>query len=161
VCSFSVSPSSVTVPAEARSGTIEVRASNASCTWTAGSAPSWIAIASGTTGAGNGRVDYEISENNGLAERTATLTVAGQPVTVTQAAKLLNLNLDGRVSALTGSCPAISFTLDDGQVVRTSLLTLFLGRSCAQLRNDMRVEVTGVRQLDGSILAVRVSAERD
>jgi hypothetical protein len=160
VCTFSVSPSSVTVPAEGRSGTIEVRPSNASCTWTAAGAPSWIAITSGATGAGDGSVHYEISENNGLAERTATLTVAGQPVTVSQAAKLLNLNLDGRISAVTGSCPAISFTLDE-QVIRTNLLTLFLGRPCSQLRNDMRVEVTGVRQLDGSILAVRVSAERD
>jgi hypothetical protein len=156
-----VSPSSVTVPAEERSGTIEVRPSSASCTWTAASGASWIAITSGTTGTGDGSVQYAISENNGLAERSATLTVAGQPVTVTQAAKLINLNLNGLITELTGRCPALSFSLDNGQVIRTNILTLFTGRSCAELRNNMRVEVTGLRQLDGSIGAVRVSAERD
>jgi hypothetical protein len=155
-----VSPSSVTVPAEERSGTIEVRGSNASCHWTAASPASWIEITSGTTGTGDGTVRYEVAENNGLTERSATLTVAGSPVVVTQAGKLINADLDGRISDITGSCPAISFTLDE-QVIRTSIATLFTGRTCAELKRNSRVEVTGLRQLDGSILAVRVNAERD
>jgi hypothetical protein len=121
---------------------------------------SWIAITSGPTGTGDGSVRYEIAENNGLTERSATLTVAGSPVAVTQAGKLINAALDGRISDITGSCPAISFTLDE-QVIRTSIATLFTGGTCAELKKNSRVEVTGLRQLDGSILAVRVNAERD
>jgi hypothetical protein len=155
-----VSPSSVTVPDEKRSGSIDVRASSASCTWTAASPAAWIAITSGTTGTGDGTVRYEISENNGLTERTTSLTVAGVLVPVTQAGKLINVSLDGRISDVTGSCPTITFTIDQ-QEIRTTVATLFIGRTCAELKKNMRTEVTGLRQLDGSILAVRVNTERD
>lgn len=155
-----MSPLSVAAPDEKRRGTIEVRASSASCTWTAESPATWIEIKSGTPGRGDGGVHYDVSKNNGLTERTATLTIAGAPVIVTQAGKLINLDLDGRISDLTGSCPAMSFTLDE-QIIRTSVATLFVGRTCAEIKKNMKAEVTGIRQLDASILAVRVSTEQD
>jgi hypothetical protein len=121
---------------------------------------SWLTIVSGASGSGDGTVRYEVSENNGLTERTTSLTIAGLSVPVTQAGKVLDVDLSGRISDLTGACPAVTFTLDK-QTIRTTLATVFVGRTCAQLERNMKAEVTGVRQLDGSIVASRVAIERD
>jgi hypothetical protein len=45
----------------------------------------WVLITSGASGTGNGTVNYSVAPNLGGA-RTATLTIAGQTFTVTQAA---------------------------------------------------------------------------
>jgi hypothetical protein len=66
----------------------------------------------------------------------------------------------GGVRALGGSCPALSFTLN-GTMVRTDASTSFDDISCSQIRNGTEVEVKGMRQPDGSLLAVRVEAEDD
>jgi hypothetical protein len=55
------------------------------CAWTAGSNASWITVTSGSPGTGNGSVGYTVAANTG-ALRTGTVTIAGHPFTVTQAA---------------------------------------------------------------------------
>ena len=45
----------------------------------------WITVTSGATGSGNGTVTFSVAANTG-AQRTGTLTIAGQTFTVTQAA---------------------------------------------------------------------------
>jgi hypothetical protein len=148
------------VPDGERSERVDVRASSETCAWTAASSVSWLTIVSGATGAGDGRVRFEVSENNGLTERSTSLTVAGLSIRVTQAGKVLNVDLSGRISDLAGACPALTFTLDK-QTIRTSVATVFVGRTCAQLEKNMKADVTGLRQLDGSILAIRIAIERD
>ena len=54
------------------------------CSWTASAAVSWITIQNGSTGAGNGSVDYLVAPNVTGATRVGTITVAGQAVTITQ-----------------------------------------------------------------------------
>jgi hypothetical protein len=54
------------------------------CSWTATRSGSWITITSGASGTGNGTVGYRVSANGGSSSRTGTLTVAGQPVIITQ-----------------------------------------------------------------------------
>jgi hypothetical protein len=56
----------------------------AGCTWAATSNATWITIASGASGNGNGAVTVTIAANSGAA-RAGTLTVAGQTVTINQA----------------------------------------------------------------------------
>ena len=59
---------------------------SAGCAWTATSNdPSLLNINSGASGSGNGTVTYTIAANSNTGQRTGTLTVAGQTVTVTQA----------------------------------------------------------------------------
>jgi hypothetical protein len=70
------------------------------------------------------------------------------------------LRVKGAVSELAGTCPAITFTVQ-GTKVATSSATRFDDTSCARVANSMRVEVRGVRQSDGSILASRVEREDD
>jgi hypothetical protein len=56
---------------------------NAGCTWSASGAPSWMTVLS-TMRTGSGTLNYSIAANTGAA-RSATLTVAGQSITVNQA----------------------------------------------------------------------------
>ena len=51
------------------------------CVWTAASQSSWMTVA--TNGTGSGRVDITVAENTG-ADRSGTLVIAGQTVTVDQ-----------------------------------------------------------------------------
>jgi hypothetical protein len=84
-CTFVVSPTSrAFIPA---GGTASVTVTAGSgCSWTATRSGSWITITSGSSGSGNGTVNYRVSASSGSATRTGTLTVAGQPVTITQSA---------------------------------------------------------------------------
>jgi hypothetical protein len=60
--------------------------SGSSCAWQASSSASWITIASGGSGTGPGNVQYTIANNTG-AQRTGTVTVAGQTYPITQTGK--------------------------------------------------------------------------
>ena len=83
-CAYSISPASLTVPAQAATTAVQV-AAGAGCGWTATSGVSWIGIASGASGNGPGTVQVATALNDGAA-RTATITIAGQPLSVTQSA---------------------------------------------------------------------------
>jgi len=64
----------------------------------------------------------------------------------------------GIVSALSGSCPDITFTLN-GVTVKADRDTRYGDGACAKVRNNVRVEVHGQRQADGSIRAARIELE--
>jgi Putative binding domain, N-terminal/Viral BACON domain len=83
-CQFDISPRSVSMPAEGGTGTIDVQAVTG-CTWTAASDVAWIAITSGASGDGAGRVTYAVDANSGGA-RSAVLTVAGQSFSLAEEA---------------------------------------------------------------------------
>ena len=66
--------------------------------------------------------------------------------------------LRGAVSGLIGICPGLTFFVSGTRVV-TDAATRFEDGTCTTLRNDMRVEVDGRRQSDGSLLATEVDRE--
>jgi hypothetical protein len=82
-CSYSVSPTSVSVASSGSNGSIAVT-TGSSCAWTATSPVSWITITSGGSMTGQGSTDYAVARNPTGSSRTATLTVAGRSVTITQ-----------------------------------------------------------------------------
>ncbi|PYJ00083.1 MAG: hypothetical protein DME25_21510, partial [Verrucomicrobia bacterium] len=61
--------------------------STGGCGWTAASGASWVTITSGSSGTGNGSVNYSLAANTNTVARSAALTIAGQTVTISQAAK--------------------------------------------------------------------------
>jgi hypothetical protein len=102
-CSFSLTPPSLSIPANARVSSIAVTTS-AGCTWSAISNNSWLSVNAGANGSGNGTVNFAIGANPGPSSRIGTLTVAGQTFTVTQtiifvteafAIPILDFNGDG------------------------------------------------------------------
>lgn len=90
-CSYSISRTSDSVPMQGDTGNVNVSTGNG-CTWTAASNASWIAITSGASGTGDGTVRYLVVPNIGGA-RTGTLTIAGQTLTVTQAALVCSYSI--------------------------------------------------------------------
>ena len=79
-CSYSLNPTSVSIPATQTSGTFSVTAP-AGCAWTVQAGE--FVTASGS-GSGNGTVNYTVAANNGAA-RVLTIIVANQTFTINQA----------------------------------------------------------------------------
>jgi C1A family cysteine protease len=88
VCLYALSQSSQTAAAIASSGSfnVTVTAKGTSCAWTAVSSATWLTVTGGASGSGNGKVNFEIAANTTPQTRTATIKVADQTFTVTQAA---------------------------------------------------------------------------
>lgn len=87
-CVFAVTPTSVTLGSGAGTSTVTVSVSPSGCdppTWNASSSDPSISL-NPTSGTGNGSVTLTFTANTTAAQRTASLTIAGQTVSVTQSA---------------------------------------------------------------------------
>jgi hypothetical protein len=84
LCSIVLSPTSVSVGASGGSSTITITTSSV-CNWSSISNDGFIVLTSPSSGSGNGSLTFSVTANTGAA-RTGTLTVAGQTITVSQAA---------------------------------------------------------------------------
>jgi hypothetical protein len=83
-CRFTLGNTSASMSQSGGSGSVDLRASSALCTWTAASDADWIAITSGATGKGSAAVAFTVAPTTGLP-RSGTLTIAGLHFSVTQA----------------------------------------------------------------------------
>ena len=84
-CTYSIAPISQALAAGGAGGSATVTSASG-CAWTAASNAGWISVTSGATGSGNGTVNYAAAANTTASSRSGTLTIAGQTLTVTQAA---------------------------------------------------------------------------
>jgi hypothetical protein len=83
-CTAAVSPASAAIAAGGGTSTIVVTIGSG-CVWSAVSNDAFLTVSSGGSGTGNGTVTVAVAANTGAA-RSGTLTIAGQTVTVSQAA---------------------------------------------------------------------------
>ncbi|MEP7270242.1 MAG: BACON domain-containing carbohydrate-binding protein [Acidobacteriota bacterium] len=83
-CSYAVSSSIQSFQSSGGTGSVNVTTQNG-CAWTATSSANFITITNGASGHGNGTVSYSVAANTATSQRTGTLTVAGQMLTITQA----------------------------------------------------------------------------
>ena len=83
-CTYSLSSTSASIVAAGASSTVTVT-TDAACAWTATSNSAFITVSSAASATGNGTVTFAVAANTGAA-RSGTLTIAGQTVTVSQAA---------------------------------------------------------------------------
>lgn len=69
---------------------------------------------------------------------------------------------NGRVtSVIPGTaCPTLQFKVQ-GITVKTDATTLFEGGACADIQVGVKVEVKGLRQADGTVLARRIEFDDD
>ncbi len=84
-CGYTLSTTRINLPAAGGSGSVGITASD-SCSWTAASNNGFITITSGSSGSGNGTVEYTVAPNTSSIGLTGTVTIAGQTFTVTQSA---------------------------------------------------------------------------
>jgi hypothetical protein len=86
-CAYSVSPTTINLSAAGtKSGTVSVRIRGTGCPWTAVSNDPFIMIISGSNGVASGTVRYTVPGNTSTVALAGTMTVAGETVTVNQAA---------------------------------------------------------------------------
>jgi hypothetical protein len=71
-----------------------------------------------------------------------------------------SIELDGIVSGVAGTCPAISFVLD-GHTVISNSATRVNGGNCRGVRNGAEVEVRGTLMSDGTVLADTIRLDDD
>jgi FG-GAP repeat/Viral BACON domain len=84
LCDYSIAPLSQAFAGNGGSGSVNVVAASG-CNWTATSNASWITVTAGSSGSGNGTVNYSVDQNINVTPRTGALTIAGLSFTVTQA----------------------------------------------------------------------------
>jgi uncharacterized repeat protein (TIGR03803 family) len=99
-CTFSVSPSHVTLNGLANSGTFAVTSSGTGCVWTATSGVDWITVTSSSSGVGDGTVTYVVTVNSNSNSRVGTITVGGKNFTVTQQGEVFGAFLPGTYNGL-------------------------------------------------------------
>ena len=83
-CVITLADRSANFSSAGGNGRVDVRASSALCDWTASVDQSWITIRSGSEGKGSAPVMFDVAATTG-PPRVATLTVAGQRFSITQA----------------------------------------------------------------------------
>jgi len=84
-CSFDVTPTAATFPAEGGAGSVTVT-TDASCVWGAESQAAWITITSASVVTGPADATFAVSGFDGDADRVGTIVVAGAEVEITQQA---------------------------------------------------------------------------
>ena len=80
-CSYTITPTSLTFASTAITGTLSLTTA-AGCTWSASSSASWITVTA--NGSGSSTISYSALANASGPSRAATLTIAGNPVSVLQ-----------------------------------------------------------------------------
>ena len=107
-CVTAASWSGGTVAASGGPGTINV-AATAGCDWQAQSPAQWLVITSGAAGTGPGAVTFSVAQNTGQA-RSATLTIGGHGVTISQAATTTTptLSINGGAPATVGAAVTLA-----------------------------------------------------
>ncbi len=112
-CTYSLSPTSKSSEGAADSGSVSVTAGSG-CAWTATSNSPWITITSGSSGTGNGTVNYSIAANKGTSPRTGTMTIAKQVFWVNQAGFIQTYTLTASAGADGTISPQGSVTVNAG-----------------------------------------------
>jgi hypothetical protein len=86
ICTYTVSqPSPASFGSGGGTGTIGVTTA-AGCAWSATSnAPSFITVTNPGPGSGNGSISFSVAMNTATTSRSGTITVAGEPRTISQA----------------------------------------------------------------------------
>ncbi len=112
-CSYSVSPTSLTISGNGGSRTVEVT-TGSGCPWVAETGVPWLALTSQPTGSGSGPVVLMAQVNDGAA-RSGTARVAGQTITVAQGPQcsIAIAPTSARVPAA-GGTSTIAITAGDG-----------------------------------------------
>ena len=161
LCSYEVSPGQASHGAGAGTGTVTVTAPH-QCKWVAVSSDPWITITGGTSGTGDGTVTYTVTANI-TPVRTGTLTIAGIPFTVTQAADEVTVSLGSgsTVPLVLVRIPAGTFTMgspgsererwpNEGPVHQVTVSSCYIGKTEVTQAQWATVMGAGVPETCGS-----------
>ncbi|HSK10487.1 MAG TPA: BACON domain-containing carbohydrate-binding protein, partial [Vicinamibacterales bacterium] len=115
-CGYTLSGSSALFPAAGGGGAVGVTTTTG-CAWTLTESASWIAPMT-AGGTGSGTATYSVAANTTSGSRTATLTIAGRPYSVTQEAGASSCSYSTSPSSVSlaaaGGTPSIGVTCSSG-----------------------------------------------
>ena len=114
-CTYSISPTSVSVGSTATSGSITVT-TQVGCAWSATSGSSILTFENGSGRTGSGTLTFSVAANSTTTARTATATVAGNAFSVSQAASqacTYSINPTSLSVASTSASGTITVTTQD------------------------------------------------
>jgi cytochrome c-type biogenesis protein CcmE len=114
----------------------------------------WVlcAVAAGTIACSGGSTAQPPASPSALAQPAAG--VASNVAHGSSIARSNIAQLEGPLSSLAGSCPALTFNVD-GNAVSTTASTRFVGPTCSQLTSGAAVTVSGTLQ-NGAVVAAEV-----
>nr|MBA2735792.1 hypothetical protein [Pyrinomonadaceae bacterium] len=95
-CSYTLGSNSQSFSNSGGNGSFTIN-TNSTCSWSAQSNNSWVAVTSGN-GTGSGTVQFTVQSNPGAA-RTGGITIAGQTFTVNQDAAAATLTYEGDITS--------------------------------------------------------------
>gem|GEM_PF-2317949 len=84
-CTYTLSPTTRTVPVGGGNNYSVTMSTQVGCTWSANDNASWINITFGSSGSGSGEIRYEVAANEG-SQRSGVISAGGKTHTVTQGA---------------------------------------------------------------------------
>lgn len=139
VCSFRLSPTNRTHGFAATTNTVNV-ITTTNCAWTATASDPWITILSGGGGAGNGTVTYSVLGNLTPIQRTGTVMVADQALTLVQRAATNGFSFE-------------AITMQEGGSVRLRLVGAPAGVWAVQSSSNLLdwVHLTHVTNVTGAV----------
>lgn len=94
-----------------------------------------------------------------VGERRADGSLDARKIEIDDDAPDGEFEIEGALSGLSGTCPAVRFGVNGFQIV-TSGATEFKNGGCSALKNGDKVKVEGVRQANGTVLATEVERRR-
>jgi uncharacterized protein (TIGR03437 family) len=153
-CSISVDPPSISGPAAAFSGRIQV---SSNCEWSASSTAAWISITSGASGTGNGQVEISAAANNSAQARNGAVRIGSLTVPVSQAGTSCSMNITPLTASVDGGCNSgrIQVTGSPGCTLQASSNSAWL-----TITGQSYIETTGSGSVDYAIEANRTFNSR-
>ncbi|MFN0101842.1 MAG: BACON domain-containing protein [Bryobacteraceae bacterium] len=136
-CELSINPTANTgVPSNAFQSSIAV---TSTCQWTAQSTVSWIAITAGTSGTGNGQIDYSIPANPSAQNRSGAIRIGNLTFNVTQTGGGCSLSLNPQRATLGGGNVSGRFSVNGS-----------LGCQWTPSSTDLWISISGFSSVNGS-----------
>jgi hypothetical protein len=163
-CSFEIAPGEATFTFLGGAGSFTLTTA-ADCAWTVASDDAWITVTGSASGSGTTSIGYLVLPNTLPTSRAGAIRVGQLTHRVQQSGVVDDgddadeVQVSGIVSELSGSCPALRFSLG-GSVVITNSQTAFKGGNCSRVKNGLKVEVTGSPQPDSTIRAAVVRLDK-
>jgi hypothetical protein len=156
-CGLSLDPASASFASPGGSGSVSI-VTDSGCQWSASSSADWISVQSGS-GSGPSTLRYTVGVNTSTTlSRSASISVSGRGHAVAQQPyRPEEIALEGIVSSLGGSCPALTFSVG-GRTFVSDERTDFRG-GCGEVRNGVRVFIRGDVLPDGRVRATLVDAD--
>lgn len=136
-CELSINPTSNTaVPSNAFQSSIAVATT---CQWTAQSTASFITITSGTSGTGNGQIDYSIPANPSAQSRSGAIRVGNLTFNITQTGGGCTISLNPQRATLAGGNVSGRFNVNGS-----------LGCQWTPSSPDSWISISGFSSVNGS-----------